>query len=92
MLEAIRKAAELPRVSSRALISAVTLTAFGWFVGHTMKRMEDNPDSGLATTWEQVRTVWNEHEMKIYLGIGVPLVLIVVVYVVVQRRKKRNGA
>ena len=32
MLEAIRKAAVLPRVSPQALVAAVTFTAFGWLL------------------------------------------------------------
>ena len=32
MLEAIRKAADLPRVSPQALVAAVTFTAFGWLL------------------------------------------------------------
>ena len=38
MLEAIRKAAAPPRVSSQALIAAITFTAFGWLLVNDLIR------------------------------------------------------
>ena len=38
MLEAIRKAAELPRVPAQALVAAVTFTAFGWLLANDLIR------------------------------------------------------
>ena len=38
MLEAIRKAAELPRVSPQLVVAAVTLTAFGWLLVNDLIR------------------------------------------------------
>ncbi|MFQ5350452.1 MAG: hypothetical protein ACE5EG_08430 [Thermoanaerobaculia bacterium] len=38
MLEAIRKAAVLPRVSPQALIAAVTFSAFGWLLVNDLIR------------------------------------------------------
>ena len=38
MLEAIRKASELPRVSPRTLVVVVTLTAFGWLLVNDLIR------------------------------------------------------
>ena len=38
MLEAIRKAAAMPRISPQALIAVVTLTSFGWLLVHDLIR------------------------------------------------------
>lgn len=38
MLEAIRKAAVLPRVSTQAVIAAVTFAAFGWLLINDLVR------------------------------------------------------
>lgn len=38
MLEAIRKAAELPRISPQALIVVVTFTSFGWLLVNDLIR------------------------------------------------------
>ncbi len=38
MLEAIRKAAALPRISSQTAIAAVTLTSFGWLLVNDLIR------------------------------------------------------
>jgi membrane protein DedA with SNARE-associated domain len=67
------------------------LTGFGWFVGSTFARMEKEPAGGLASTWEKVRGLWNEHELTIYLTIGIPLLLTVIIYVWWRRRVERSG-
>ena len=76
-------------------IWVVILTGFGWFVGSTLDKADQDPSGGLGSAWQSIRSLWNEHELKIYLGVGIPMLLVIGGYVLVQRRRARrsgNGA
>ena len=63
------------------------LTGFGWFVGSTLEKAERDPSGGLGSAWQAIRELWNEHEVTIYLSVGLPLLVVLAVYVLVQRRR-----
>lgn len=63
------------------------LTGFGWFVGSTLAKAESDPSSGLGSAWQAIRGLWKEHEVVIYLSIGLPLLVLLAVYVLAQRRR-----
>jgi hypothetical protein len=61
------------------------LTAFGYWIGSTLKDLEGNP------TWQTLHEHWEEYETLI-LGSTLGFLAVVVVgYVVLSKRKKAPG-
>lgn len=59
----------------------VILTWFGYWVGSVLRGLESNP------SWENYHALWVKHETRIFLGLGIPLVLLIAGYMIYQRRK-----
>lgn len=65
-------------------IWVAVLAIFGYWVGNRLESVEGNP------TWENYKSLWDQHEQTILLYCGGGLALLVVFYVIWQKKRRRR--